>query len=475
MQAAVERPATPMTPDGLLVEAALFGSDTFFDVPDHPPSAELPYPNAVSRGWQPLSLGPLAPVGVQLVDLSAFVPPELGGPDVEMDSAAHFYTGEVEGRNTLAIAFRSTDDGLAEFAFQSLDLRQVRDPFGADWGWDIYHAFHAPAVRTALAQAAAEGSGIEQILITGHSLGGILAELATARILVEEFPELVDRTITSAFGSPGSTGDASGAQVLNLVNSDDLIARLSELSPLFQANGAAREGRDLAIDRPEGELPDLAPEDLDTVEEVFAALEVPAYRAEHGIGFYIDDARALSAAEPVVPGIAGATEEPFRWLEVEAEKAIVGTEQHDALLGGSDHGEVLLGRGGGDLLVAGRGEDGIAGGDGQDWLYGGKGDDLLDGGRGNDHAFGWKGNDGFIVSAGHDRIFGGPGKDSASVAGHRDDFVIDFGRDKVTVRGELDGAAVKAELWGMEQLVFADASLDLGEERVSAASSDFLL
>ena len=47
MQAAVERPATPMTPDGLLVEAALFGSDTFFDVPDHPPSAELPYPNAV--------------------------------------------------------------------------------------------------------------------------------------------------------------------------------------------------------------------------------------------------------------------------------------------------------------------------------------------------------------------------------------------------------------------------------------------
>jgi hypothetical protein len=34
---------------------------------------------------------------------------------------------------------------------------------------------------------------------------------------------------------------------------------------------------------------------------------------------------------------------------------------------------------------------------------------------------------------------------------------------------------VKAELWGVEQLVFADASLDLGEERVSAASSDFLM
>lgn len=456
---------TETEPPRLLTEAALFGVDTFFDEAAHPIASDLPYLNAPMRGWQPLSLGALAPEGVQLVDLSPFVPPELGGPATEMDSAAHFYTGELEGRRTLAAAFRSTDDGPAEFAFQGLDLRAVPDPFGAEWGWDIYHALHAPAVRAALAHAADPANGIEQVLITGHSLGGILAELATARILLGEFPELAGRAIAVTFGSPGSTADASGAQLFNLVNSDDLVARLSDFSPLFRANGAAREGVDLAVDRPEGELPPLAPEDLDTPEEVLAALAVPAHRAEHGIALYVDDATALKEAERAVPGVAGRSGDPFRWLAVEVERAVVGTAGPDRLAGGED-AEALLGRDGTDILRAGGGADGLSGGGSGDWLFGGEDDDLVDGGAGDDHAFGWTGADRFLIGPGHDRILGGPGRDTALLPEGIGNLEVDLGRHKTTVRGELAGETVHAELFGVERLAFADPD---------GAGADFLL
>lgn len=88
------------------------------------------------RGWIPLDLGPIAPNGVQRVDLSAFAPESLR----PITSAAHVYVGELEGLKTLAIAFRGTDEGDREFAFQG-----GYDPTQNAFGWDAYAAAHAPS------------------------------------------------------------------------------------------------------------------------------------------------------------------------------------------------------------------------------------------------------------------------------------------------------------------------------------------
>lgn len=290
--AAIERP--------LLVEAALLSYDSLADTADYGSTAErklLSTGDAPDRGWAPLDLPDLAPDGVQVVPLAEL------SPGVPFSSAAHFYTGEPAGERTLAIVFRGTDEEAPELAFQGTLL-----PNGQR-GWDLYQAAHAEAVAAALAHAADPANGIERVLIAGHSLGGIIAELATQRDLLARFPELAERAVTVTFGSPGSTETVEDAGILNIVHSDDLVARLSDLSPLFQAGNAAREGVTLSVDRPEGTLPDLAPEDLDTQPELLAALANPANRAEHDIRLYIDTARSLADTEPV-GAVLGRASEP---------------------------------------------------------------------------------------------------------------------------------------------------------------------
>jgi hypothetical protein len=284
----------------LLVEAALLSYDTFADTADYGATSErglLPTGDAPDRGWTPLDLPGLAPDGVQVVPLAELA------PEVPFSSAAHFYTGELEGQRTLAIAFRGTDEAEPEFVFQGNLL-----PNGLR-GWDLYQAAHAEAVDAALAHAADPANGIERVLIAGHSLGGIIAELATGRDLLAHFPQLAERTVTVTFGSLGSTETVEGADILNIVHTDDLVARLPDLSPLFQAGNAAREGVTLSVDRPEGTLLDFAPEDLDTQPELLAALANPANRVEHDIRLYIDTARSLAGTEQV-EAVLGHTGEP---------------------------------------------------------------------------------------------------------------------------------------------------------------------
>ena len=228
----------------LLTEAARFAWDTFFDQANYDDGIPATV-NAVDRGWQPLDLAatPDGSDGVQIVTVPT------GRPDIPtLSSAVHFYTGEVEGRSTLAIAFRSVDEPTPEataLEFGFIGAQVGVWPEGTPkagqplYGWDVYQLAHAPAVAEALAYA--QGAGIEQILIAGHSLGGILGELTTARLLLQgPFADLADRTVTMTFGQPGSPEDVSGANVFNLVHTDDLVARLSDLSPPFQAGGAAR-------------------------------------------------------------------------------------------------------------------------------------------------------------------------------------------------------------------------------------------
>lgn len=435
----------------LLVEAGYFAGDTFLNVPDHPPiEGAAPYPGPVSRGWEPVQVAGLIENGVQFVPLSVF------NPDIPFSTAAHFYTGEVEGERTLAIAFRSTYEETngqfdpakteLEFAFQGSTVAP------GTYGWDLYQRAHEAAVRAALDQVEASrededpNNDIDQVMITGHSLGGIIAELQTARVLEKDYPELLDDTITFTFGSPGSTEDVAEANIVNLIHTDDLVARLSDLSPIFQAGNVGREGQTLALSRPEGGPLTVTPEDLSTQEGILAALSDRDNRVEHNSLIYLDSILALDADEAVVPDVATALDDPFRWLDLDIERGRIGTSSGDTY-DGTSRADLHLGRGGNDVAHGRSGDDGLAGDEGNDRLYGDDGNDLLFGGAGKDRAYGGSGNDVVFASAGEDYVNGGSGKDAA---------VFLQPVDEIEVRGneiEVSGEGYATTLRSVERLV----------------------
>jgi hypothetical protein len=410
----------------LLIEASLLSYDAYADTADYQGSTDvplLPAGNAVSRGWTPLTLGGLVPGGVDEKDIADLV----GNPDIlppgVITSAVHLYTGSLEGRQTLAIAYRGTDEGPNEFAFQGSQLPS--NPFGFQFGWDLYYAAHVNEVGAALVFAADPTSGIEQVLITGHSLGGIVGELTAARLLSPDKPlePLAEQTLVVTFGSPGSTESADNLNQHNIVHSDDFVAQLSALSPLFQAIGVAREGVDLQVERPEATLPDFQPENLDTVEELFAAVQDPRLFVEHRLALYLDTAELLDSAEAFVPTVSDAGTGLFRWLDASIDRTIVGTDGRDSLPGGGGN-DLIFAQGGQDLVFGQNGDDVLIASGGNNFMQGGLGDDVLVGASGNDFLQGGAGDDRLYPGGGNNIVDGGPGIDTAVFNGAREGFLV---------------------------------------------------
>lgn len=442
-------------PNKLLIEASLLSYDAYAAEADYQASADLPVlpaGNAVTRGWTPLTLGGLVPGGVDAKDLATLVDNPLLLPPGVITSAVHFYTGELEGRSTLAIAFRGTDEGAAEFGFQGTE-------FGPGvFGWDLYFAAHAQAVGAALGFAATSGT-IEQVLLTGHSLGGIIAELSAARLLGPQSPlaDLADTTLIVTFGSPGSTESAANLNQLNFVHNDDFVAQLSALSPLFAAAGVGREGFDLAIERPEAQLPNFGPSDLDTFDELAAALQDPRLFIEHRLALYLDSAELIDSAEAFVPTVRDAGTDLFRWLNVDIDRTIVGTEAND-ILRGSSNNELFFARGGTDVVFGQGGDDIMIASGGSNLLQGGLGDDILVGGPGNDIMQGRSGNDYFYPGGGNNLVNGGPGIDTAVFDGSRDSFsIVAFGSFATVSQG--GSTPSRTILSSVELLEFDDVTL----------------
>ncbi len=439
-----------VVPDGivdnpLLVEAAALSNDAYFDTAFYRVKDSF-LGTAPMRGWIPLELGTLAPKGVQLVDLASFAPEDLR----PITSAAHVYVGELEGLETLAIAFRGTDEGDREFAFQG-----GYDPASGAFGWDAYAAAHAPLVIAALQYAADPANGIERILLTGHSLGGIIAEQLTHAVVAATPLAAITETVT--FGSPGSRGTSGFDDMLHLVHSDDFVARLSDLSPLFAAFRVAREGVDAIVDRPEATLPPFQPQDLDTPEEILAAALDPALKIEHQFAVYGDTALLLSEAERIVPGVEDRLGDPERWLSLpEDTRFVLGSARADRLEAEGGPLEVVLGGRGPDRLVGDDGADRLGGGWGADRLEGGAGGDLLDGGHGLDLIEAGDGDDRIFLSPGFDTILGGAGTDTAVLSGEPDDFRIRLVGETAIVR--QPGVGQLALLRDVELLEFADGS-----------------
>lgn len=411
----------------LLTEASRFAHDTLFDVADHDGGRDgSPHGvgNAVERGWLPLAVPGKIAGGVDRGEVTSFLAgTPLEGPT--LGTAAHFYTGELDGRQTLVIAYRGTDEGPLELAFQGLPLPS--NPRGARFGWDLYAAEHAEASAAALDVALDPANGIEQILVTGHSLGGIIAELSAVRLMGpgQAYESLADRTMVATFGSPGSTESAANLNQVNIVHSDDLVPRLSDLSSLFGGGNASREGIDIVVERPEATLPDLEPNDLNGLRELLDATGDEALTVEHQIELYIETAEFLDQAAPFVRTAGDGADQPVIWLGADLDRTIISGPEAATLVGGP----------GNDILVGGLGDD---------VLTGGAGDDII------------------LPGGGNSRVDGGPGLDTALFDGVRDSFTIIALDDVIQVSRSGDEAAV-AELRNIEGLAFDDQTVPVGE------------
>jgi Lipase (class 3) len=270
----------PPSDEALIAEAAFLADAAYAD--DSAPARE--------GGWRPLTAAELGPVadlrdGVQVAAVG----------DAGFTSAAHAYVGEVEGETVVALAFRGTDEDTDEL------LHQIGR-------WDEYYAAHedlVDAVEAHVAEGLEDGS-VDGLLVTGHSLGAIIAETAAAGL---DEGDVRDATDVVTFGSPGSPAEApDDVRVLNVLHSDDAIAAIRDLADdlppladLFLPEGfaeavgeLAREGEDLVADRPEGRpfgdgdaevLLDIVLEGRDWAESEILV--------EHELDLYLDTAGRL--------------------------------------------------------------------------------------------------------------------------------------------------------------------------------------
>ncbi|MGZ8281598.1 MAG: VCBS domain-containing protein, partial [Allosphingosinicella sp.] len=163
----------------------------------------------------------------------------------------------------------------------------------------------------------------------------------------------------------------------------------------------------------------------------------------------------------------------------------------DNHINGSNSNDIIFGLGGHADLNGKKGDDQICGGAGNDELHGDQGNDKLYGEQDNDLLYGDSGNDELYGGDGHDGLFGGDGNDHLTGGGGLDfldggsgfdtayysgsileyDFYTAFGLLAVVHLNGL-GADGADALDNIEQLVFADAVINIGANNAPIAVND---
>ncbi len=154
-----------------------------------------------------------------------------GFPLPLLDTSAHAYAGILDGVPTVAIAFKGTDQPSVEIV-------------GQVGRWDSYYQFHKPFVEAVLewSKQTKETFPNLQVIVTGHSLGGVIVELMAAD--KNNLGVIAEQAHYITFGSPGSSAKAaSDTKLLNFVHWDDPVPKLD--FPL----SVNREGTTISIFR----------------------------------------------------------------------------------------------------------------------------------------------------------------------------------------------------------------------------------
>ena len=133
------------------------------------------------------------------------------------ESRAHAYIGNVNEKPTVVLAFAGSKEDNPETSFDST-WAEILSQVGR---WDKYFEAHLGFVSAVVNWSESQGY---QLLVTGHSLGGILTEI-TAKSL--ENAKAAENAYFVTFASPGSEAkvDSYAGRILNFVRTDDPVPR----------------------------------------------------------------------------------------------------------------------------------------------------------------------------------------------------------------------------------------------------------
>lgn len=303
---------------------------------------------------------------------------------------------------------------------------------GGDWWRDIVEAdaqmvigqinqqfYPANALVNDALGMLAESGPPGEVFVTGHSLGGALAQMTASR-------NGVHGETFNAFGAAGIYGTpAGGESVKNHVRALDLVglAGTHYGEVIFYATAADTT---TLYGMSEGPLwqsissyAGLLPPATHASDQFYgdgAIINEENIERHQALEFFYDAYGALiRGAATSVTGLSTLIpDEVFqtklfvskfivnaRYEDV-ARSAFLGTEQNDVRAGTAES-DFYVGMGGDDNLAGGDEEDVLVGGADVDTLRGETGDDVLDGGIGNDYLSGGSGSDQLFGGAGQDR------------------------------------------------------------------------
>lgn len=329
--------------------------------------------------------------------------------------------------NTLALVFEGSHTP-EDFAAAALSQEEY------------FNAIEGLVIQ-ALAYAASHDN-ITSIYVTGHSLGGAMAEWFAHR-WAPQFAETLDVSVAT-FGSPGtdisSAGNPYVEKIVHVGNSEDDVFNHTRLVALIEGiNLLNRDGVSITV-----ELPRISP--ADSREDPFG--EHDAFLYERAMGalaaspFGDSFLASPNSRDLVVDTLLSASDETFLSLFGRAENLLVlgdsGLDFPDNdTIGGSFKDDWIDGGKGDDVLQGGPGNDVLRGGSGNDTLEGATGDDFVVDTAGLDSISGGSGNDTIVSEIGPDIIDGGTGNDRIT-SGQNHNYTLMGGAGNDTLESSAD-------------------------------------
>ncbi|MBO9400933.1 peptidoglycan DD-metalloendopeptidase family protein, partial [Shimia sp. R9_3] len=361
-------------------------------------------------------------------------------------------TTSFEGVETLLLSFRGTDSHDANLG-AGLPAFTDGQTFDDEGSVAFYEAFR-PLIEAARQYVL--DNGIERFIVSGHSLGGTMADIFTVSDSTRfEYIPGLDLSVVSV----ASAGfDAEIAEHLSIINYDvaevdikpypfeeDEIIGLTTPDwyvgishSLDRVSFPERDGTNNTQEAFNGQTPNSALESNIGFFDFGGTLEIElpnhnnadvdyqrfpfskGFGLQHNSSLYFNNVQALQdsnlsdlwvAGMPIIMG-HGRSFFGASWSDETAHDdgvvfpALNGTSRGDYVLGlegndsirGHDGHDLILGGDGNDTLRGDTGLDHIDGGAGRDVIYGGFDNDIIWGGRDTDELYGEQGADTFVVN-----------------------------------------------------------------------------
>lgn len=277
-----------------------------------------------------------------------------GGAEIEAVATIQFAV--VDGRDTLMISFRGTD--------QAAD---VLDYFPFGMHYDKFEPFLAAVHDYIENNGYASQGQLDQVWVSGHSLGGAMAQMfmQDARFSSSLFSG-------ATFGSPGAELHEPDARLLHFEHSGDMVPYAGDVARAqsgmlsnYISFGLSDDFVEIALQWVRGD-----PTDFQTSGGVIRTVTDtgPDLLAQHSMSNYLPTVEKFAAQAQLLPFMRG--DGAYRLAPGSHADINVGGAEGDVLVGatvapvmllrGSDYfrgDELFIGGGGGDVITGGLGTD----------------------------------------------------------------------------------------------------------------------